>query len=525
VARSRRTRAPWWSFLLAGLCAALLPAAALGADRVYWANAGNDTISFANLDGSGGGQLPLPPASLDLPVGVALDPARGRIYWANGGRAVAGEPGSIWSASLDGSGSAPLPTGAATVANPAGIALDPAAGRIYWANSGGDKISFAKLDGSGGGDLQTDTLVTVAAPAGVVVDPGQRIYWTNTRFGAGGISFLSLGAPSDADLDTGAATAMQPQAVALDPAARKVWWVGVTGRISFADLLDAGSGDLDLGGFAVSLPAGIAIDPGAGRLWWSDDAGGGSIASASLSDQGAARLATPGAVLDRPTFLALLRAPQPAGPPAIGGGSQAGAALSCSQGAWAADLVSAFLYRAPQRLAYQWSRNGADVPGAVGATLRTTAAGDYRCRVTASNAAGATAQTSAPLRVSAPSAFGAATRVTLALAAARIPVRGPLSVRVANANAFAVAGTLSGQTSKPVAAAHRRRVRLAAKRLTVPAGGRRTVALALPATLRRELARRHGLALTLSVAVTDPAGHRRTVTAKVTARPVLKRRR
>jgi hypothetical protein len=84
--------------------AAFIASAALGADSVYWTNDAGDSISFANLNGSGGGNLPV--------VG-------------------------------------------ATVAGPQGTAIDPATGRIYWANYDGNKISFANLDGSGGADLNT----------------------------------------------------------------------------------------------------------------------------------------------------------------------------------------------------------------------------------------------------------------------------------------------------------------------------------------------------------------------------------
>jgi hypothetical protein len=35
------------------------------------------------------------------------------------------------------------------------VAFDPAAGRIYWANVVDNKISFANLNASGGGDLAT----------------------------------------------------------------------------------------------------------------------------------------------------------------------------------------------------------------------------------------------------------------------------------------------------------------------------------------------------------------------------------
>jgi hypothetical protein len=41
------------------------------------------------------------------------------------------------------------------VSTPLGLAVDPAAGRLYRANATGNKISFANLDGSGGSDLAT----------------------------------------------------------------------------------------------------------------------------------------------------------------------------------------------------------------------------------------------------------------------------------------------------------------------------------------------------------------------------------
>ena len=78
--------------------------------------------------------------------------------------------------------------------------------------------------------------------------------------------------------------------------------------------------------------------------------------------------------------------------------------LTCSQGAWAPDLLGAFLYRAPQSFAYQWSRNGAEIGGATDPSYTAYVPGDYRCRVTATNEAGSTSQTSDTHTVPAPSA-------------------------------------------------------------------------------------------------------------------------
>jgi len=105
--------------------------------------------------------------------------------------------------------------------------------------------------------------------------------------------------------------------------------------------------------------------------------------------------------------------------------------------------------------------------------------------------------------------------VTLTPVASRIRPRGPLRVRVANANAFAVGGRLAGTSAKRLG---KRRATLRARSLSVPARASRTVALALPKAVRARLARGRRVALKLTAAVTDPAGNRRTVTRKVTLR-------
>jgi hypothetical protein len=57
-------------------------------------------------------------------------------------------------------------------------------------------------------------------------------------------------------------------------------------------------------------------------------------------------------------------------------------------------VLPSFLYRAPQSVAYQWTRDGAEIPGATDTSYTTFVPGDYRCRATATNAAGSTSQTS-----------------------------------------------------------------------------------------------------------------------------------
>jgi hypothetical protein len=114
--------------------------------------------------------------------------------------------------------------------------------------------------------------------------------------------------------------------------------------------------------------------------------------------------------------------------------------------------------------------------------------------------------------------FGPRTLVTLRLASARIPARGPLPVRIANANSFAVTGSLAGQTAAPITVSVKRRVKLKTKRFSVGANARKTVRMKLPAAMKRTLRRTGKLSLRLTMKVKDPAGTTRTVKKKVTAR-------
>lgn len=69
--------------------------------------------------------------------------------------------------------------------------------------------------------------------------------------------------------------------------------------------------------------------------------------------------------------------------------------MSCSHGNWQGDYPGSYVYLAPSSFAYQWAVDGQAISGATGSTLTPTAAGTYSCTVTASNAAGSAAQTSA----------------------------------------------------------------------------------------------------------------------------------
>ncbi len=379
----------------AGLLALASAPAALGVNRVYWGNGGNDTISYANLDGSGGGgELNISGATPSGPRGLVIDDTAMRIYWANQGN------DTISYANLDGSGSGgELNISGTAPKKPHGLAIDPAAGRIYWANDD-NTISYANLDGSGGDQLNISGS-TPNSPYGAAIDPAAgRIYWANR--GSNTISYANLdGSGGGGELNTSGAIVNDPHGVMVDRAAGRIYWTNVDSTIFYANLDGSGGGGkFSTSGGTDAGAIGMAIDPTTGRIYWGN-LGGDTISYANLDGSGAGGLLNiSGATPSDPRFVALFRAPSGAGAPQVAGGSSPGSVLSCSQGSWAPDLLGAFLYRAPLRFAYQWQRNGADLGGmSTSATYTASAPGSYTCRVTATNQAGSTSQMSAALSV------------------------------------------------------------------------------------------------------------------------------
>ena len=241
---------------------------------------------------------------------------------------------------------------------PIAVAVDPVAGRIYWANRSANKISYANLDGSGGADLNT-SLVTVNLPSGIAVEP-------NPNF----------------------------------PQRTYVYWINASGSFPIDDVsVDGDSGEeFPPTGATVEGPDGVALDQETGRIYWANTTGADLSFDNLLG--GGANLLTVGADTSHyPTFPAILKSPSGAGLPEVTGTPTLGSTLSCSHGTWAPDLLGASLYRVPHTFTLQWSLNGTAIPQATTSSITANSTGAYRCRVTASNQAGAAVQTSDPFIV------------------------------------------------------------------------------------------------------------------------------
>jgi len=424
---------------------ALACAPARASESLYWnwaaLNADGVTssgIAAASLGGSGGQDLSLDNAPIDHPLGVVVDSATGTLYWANFGSSrnycegplVGGQ--TISFASPTGGGT--LNTSGATVSGPDGLAIDPVAGRLYWANDHANSISYTNLDGSGGHDLNTAG-ATLNCPAGLAVDPqAGRVYWTNLD--GDSISYANLDGSGGHDLQIQGATVDGPWGIAIDQAAGRIYWANFDANtIDYANLDGSGAGVLNTYGTSVLGPWGIALDPAAGKVYWGNDLGH-SLSYANLDGSGGGDVPASGATTDHPKAPMLVQSPSAVAAPQVSGGSTAGSRLSCSPGGWAADLPESFLFRAPSWFTYAWTENGRPIAGS-SSSIVAASPGRYACQVTATNFAGSATQSSTPLDVH-PGA-GA----SLSVASVRVSRSGVIAVW-ANANG---AGSLTGRVT------------------------------------------------------------------------------
>jgi hypothetical protein len=405
ASQSGRRRRLLLAIWIAAVLALLLASVAHAADRIYWGNYDDpaNALSYANLDGSGGADLPTPGVPKDGPQGFSLNPSTGTLYFANYGEdpngAGEGQGTSLGFARLDGSGGGIVGTPAGTVHGPHGTAIDPGAGRIYWPNETPGRIRFANLDGTGEGDLNTGT-ATVDEPRGVALDlAGGRIYWAN-HGGDFAISYANLDGSGGANLNTGSAPLNHSEGVAI--AGGRIYWGSLCGNgvISYANLDGSGGGVLPTAGTDSSCPHGVAIDPSTQTIYWVNYATpGGSIDFARLDGSGGGMIPTGNATTNGMALPMLLEQPAAQKTPKLTGSPKPGSKLTCAQATWKGDEIAAQLYQSPQSVAHRWLRNGKPVKGETGNTLKVHDVAEYSCLDSATNAAGTTSKASDPIGV------------------------------------------------------------------------------------------------------------------------------
>jgi hypothetical protein len=381
--------------------------AAHAADRIYWGEGRNSRLGFISPDGSGSGSLAPTGITIGSSEGTAIDPVSEKIYWLNNG--IGGGPVGIAFASLNGSEAGTLTITGAEFNESSGLAIDPIGRRIYWANEGGGTAPATPAIWSANIENGTDlkqfntSPATLKRPSGLALDPiARRLYWINSSVTvtANPVSFASLDDPGHGEnLQSTGAPFATPSGLAVDPIGGRVYWANLgASSISVAKLNGTGGEQLDTTGADVNQPRGIAVDPFAGRVYVPDAIPSeGPLSFANSDGSGHGGNINHGAL--SPTFPVLRVSPRSTAPPQISGETLPGSTLTCSKGTWSPDLVSAFFYDAAKSFSFQWSRNGAEIPGANGETLKADAEGDYRCAVSAKNESGSTVAMSAPHRI------------------------------------------------------------------------------------------------------------------------------
>jgi hypothetical protein len=155
--------------------------------RIFWTDLGDVTnpaaVYSASLDGSDRQRIISGPSFAEI-AGIALDPVRDKLYFTYINPLIdALYAGGIARADFNGENVEPIVGG---LGKPIGVAVDPHGGGVYWADAGLSSdaedglIRAANLDGEG----QRTILGGLDDPYGVALDlVGRDVYWTDNGTG------------------------------------------------------------------------------------------------------------------------------------------------------------------------------------------------------------------------------------------------------------------------------------------------------------------------------------------------------
>lgn len=234
---------------------------------LYWVDSINDTVVRSMPNGNGvqtivdlkalyGGDG----SSYGLRY-LDVDLSGGKLYWTDSGA------NRIQRSNLDGSNIETLVSGF-TGGGLRGIAVDSAAGKIYWADFAAQKIQRANLDGTNVEDLVSGGLSGVR---GLTIDPiGGKMYWADID--SDNIRRANLDG-SDIEILWTGKTADAPSGIVLDPIHGKMYWSEYGDNRILRANLDGTNVEEVVNLQALFEEAGIislAVDASAGKLYFCD---------------------------------------------------------------------------------------------------------------------------------------------------------------------------------------------------------------------------------------------------------------
>lgn len=300
---------------LIGLGSAALALGLVGRARAaaapYLLFLGGNKVFRVDVDGKNLRTLVDEQRSGGLNDGIAVDTARGHVYWTNMGGARA-DDGTVTRSDLDGKNLTLVvkPGGAFT---PKQMKIDGKAGKIYWSDREGMAIKRANLDGSmietlvltGGGE--TDRADPSRWCVGMAIDVSRgHVYWTQKGgddAGQGVIRRAGLNIPAGQtpsgrkDIETLFSALPEPIDLDLDLAKRQIYWTDRGDNTVSRAPMDPPKGfdpahrsDRKVLVTGLKEAIGIALDLPHNRMFYTSL--GGEVGTAALDGKGAKLLLT-----------------------------------------------------------------------------------------------------------------------------------------------------------------------------------------------------------------------------------------
>lgn len=193
--------------------------------------------------------------------GLDVDPAAGKIYWVDVNAY------AIRRANLDGTNVEDLVT--TGLVFPSAIALDVAGGKFYWGDQVDETIQRANLDGT-----NVEFVTSTPFHRGIAINSAAgKVYWsTSTGVTKGDIRRCNLDGTETELVFASSDTNFKPADIALDLAAGKVYWSDYVARaVRRGDI--QGSEYDNLFSLFGQAPRGIALDLSRGQLYIGQDFG------------------------------------------------------------------------------------------------------------------------------------------------------------------------------------------------------------------------------------------------------------
>ena len=199
---------------------------------------------------------------ITFPQDVLFDPVANKVYWSDSG------VNKIRRANPDGSGIEDVVTEGTPA--PQGMALDVAQNKIYWAEASRHAILRANLDGS-----EVETVVetdTTVQPFDLVLDLDNDVFYWVGSFLEGGIYRTNLDG-SGTELIIQETDTTDVTNMALDSVNGKLYWTDLRRDVILRSNLDGSNVEVVIPELDDNVsPYDLFLDVNQGRLYWSDQA-------------------------------------------------------------------------------------------------------------------------------------------------------------------------------------------------------------------------------------------------------------